>query len=490
MKHKIWSLLLLIVLVACAPVVPAEPLKTGVPSPAKETPTPPETAQPSSTPITTVAERPAIATPEVEKSAVVTRVTGCSKAAIGGSVLLVSRQDKTLDNSLTPVDPSTGKPLCGYDPIPVGIDDSHVVSPDRDLLAVVVWRTDDYRDGILHLIDLDNWQDTATQVAIDGWVAGMAFSSDGKRLAIILSKQLIMVDVVNGNVLTKRHFDFSPRLVAFTLDGKSLVVYGSENLVAKDPEALLVDSTDLSTIWETAVKGVTDGQIPLYSTDNSEQYVWNGPAVVYSPKENKLFIVHADSDTLTTVNFTEQDLTSVDIHQPLSWLEQLFALTAGVAHAKVLDGTMKSAVLSPDGQTLYVTGQTNDSWTDENGEMQFRQTPLGLQVIDTTSGLETAHLETEATELAISQDGSQVYLRGWFDNTAWTDVVNAADLQVIHHLAGRYLIPAATLNGAPVLLSGVYQQTNSRTALAVVDPESFKDIVVWSAKSAYWLEWK
>ena len=185
---------------------------------------------------------------------------------------------------------------------------------------------------------------------------------------------------------------------------------------------------------------VTDGQYRVAEGNGPGAYVWWTPAVVPSPDRQMLYIVHADEDKLTTVDFAHRSVTSVEIGPARSWLEQLMALGAGIAYAKTLDGTRKHAVLSSDGTRLYIVGETGKSTQDANQEWQFTQTPLNLQVVDVASGVQIAKVETQANEISLSPDGSQLYLRGWSDSgVPWTDVLDAARLEVVTRLTGRYL---------------------------------------------------
>jgi hypothetical protein len=290
--------------------------------------------------------------------------------------------------------------------------------------------------------------------------------------------------------LTKE-LDFYPRLLNFSSDNAGLAVYGapmgSDGLTVGEPRALLLDAASLEIEWEISLPGITDGQIRLTESDGSESFEWWGPAAVFSPEQQKLYLVHADEEKLTTVDFAQQATGTVTIQPAQSWLEQLFALTAGVARAKALDGTMKSAVISRDGSELYIVGQTSDTWKDDKGNWQFTQTPLGLMVVDAATGVEKARLDNDATELVLSPEGEILYLRGWSENSSWTDVVDTATLEVEKHLEGRYLVPGRKLNGKPILLSETYFNTTGQATLAVLDPETHETIKKWSAWNSSWL---
>jgi hypothetical protein len=430
---------------------------------------------------------------------------GCSRSPLIESVLLSRFDQGRSTHLLTPVDPLSGQALCDYQPVSTGLSPSHTFAANKGFaqtLALVVSHRDDHSDGILHLFDLRNWQGQVTNIEIPSWVIAMTFNPQGTRLTVVYPEsgmeegvwsnrsRMIVIDVAARQVVARTVLPLTPRLLAFSEDGASLMVYGVTNQdgsgLSGEAQALLLDAGNLEVIWELALEAVADGQTRLYTSDGTEEYVWWGPAAVLSPKHQALFIVHADEDQLTSVDFSKRSLDTVEIQPQLSWFERLLSLTAGVARAKVVDGTSKQAVLSEDGERLYVVGQTSDTWQDENGNWQFSQTPLGLLVVDVRTGTEIARLDTEATELDLSPDGGHLYLRGWSGSGAWTEIVDLEKLQFVNRLVGRRLIPADRLNGEPVLLSS-HSNSGSQTSLAVFDPESLDEIKKWWVRG--YAEW-
>jgi hypothetical protein len=94
-----------------------------------------------------------------------------------------------------------------------------------------------------------------------------------------------------------------------------------------------------------------------------------------------------------------------------------------------------------------VTGFTGQPSKDAQGNWQFNTLPLGLQVINTADGSQIARIETEATEIDLSDDGTTLFLRGWADNNSWTDVLDATTLETVEHVKGQLLYPTRTLSG-------------------------------------------
>jgi WD40 repeat protein len=426
----------------------------------------------------------------------------CSPAPLPQSVLMYNWSERQREHLLFPLDATTGQPLCAYEPISLGYQFLHAFSPDGNMLAVTISQREDGEDSALHWIDLKNWQVSKTPVEFEKWVVSIAFSPDGHKLAIAAagapsrqsgtpnSNQIVVVDSASRTVQAETSVSFIPNLLAFSNDGSAVVVYGSTDNPGEQAygtaQVVLLDSTTLESQWETSLAEVIHGGVPSEEVDDYPEgfEIWE-PAIVFDHEQGALYLVHADADRLTSVDLIKRTTRSVNIQPPTSMLERLLALTAGVAHAKTLDGYFKTAVLSPDGTRLYVLGRTADSYQDADGNWQFSETPHGLKVIAIATGAEITHLATEATELALSDDGRSLFLSSWNDQ-GWTEVVDAITLDTKTRLPGRQLNPGRRLDGQPVLLSTTYHQ-NGQTSLAIVDRGSFKDI--YKGFTTQWASW-
>jgi hypothetical protein len=498
-------LCLAIALVACSSSAPAP---TASPAPAATVTSPePVKAGPTVAPKAESQVDPTSGPSKEELGALLVppKARGCSGSSLGESVLLGRFDRAQATHWLSAIDPASGLPLCGYEPIPGGLNTTFELSPDGGTLAMVVARTNNHRDGLLHLVDLPAWQDTVTAVEIPDWIGAMAFSPDGTRLAITYLDpevkeyewpkrfKLVLVDVASGDALAETVLDLSPRRMAFSAGGDALMVYGVADPDGtgrhSQPYALLLDAPGLEISWQQPLDGFVDGQRPQENHDEgqeTQEFAWYSPAVVLSPEAQALYIVHAREAVLTAVDFAARDVRTVEIRPQLSWFERLLALTAGRARAKMMVGTTKQAVLSPDGERLYVVGVANDTYTDAGGNLQIKETPLGLQVVDTASGTEVAHLDVEGTEVGISPDGSRAFLRYWSQNLPRTQVVDLATMSVEAQLPGRWLVAGTRLDGAPVVLSA--NNLSAETALATLDAGSLEELHRWSVPGyAYWI---
>jgi hypothetical protein len=200
--------------------------------------------------------------------------------------------------------------------------------------------------------------------------------------------------------------------------------------------------------------------------------------------------VHGDEDKLTKVDFTTRSIRTVGIHAKLSWLDQLMALTAGVAHAKGMDGTSKQALISPDGKYLYVVGSTQTvTMLAKGNNWDFKFAPIGLKVIAAEDGTLVDTVDTAANSAALSPDGMQVLLSGWKNDnysTPWTDVYDTTSRSIVAHLDWVSLVPARRMDGQAILGSSSMIGENV-CYTASVNPETWAIAGDWKGSCLGWL---
>ena len=417
---------------------------------------------------------------------------------LADSVPVAEWKESPGSHLLVPIDPTSGQALAEYEPISLGQAISHAFSPDQNTLVVVGFESSERPSGgTLHMIDLSTWDDQVQELQLEGYVNVMAFSPDGEQLAIAYSdmkSQVIILDVSQPFIKSKTavrqiSLDLFVYKMKFSAGGSGLIVYGSRienrytvNETSPDsPVAVLLDGTDLSVRWEADLEGVRQGILPKDENADTPvdlsqpgQAIYLFPGLVFAPDRDILYVVHADEDKLTTVDFGTQTVSTAEIKPHLSWIERLLSLTAGVAHAKVAEGTSKYVVASPDGQFLYIVGQRNDLIQDKLGNWQMIPNPLGLQVVRAEDGSRLAHVDTEASELSISADGRYLYLRGWGEsqNSAWTQVLDTSTNQPIARMDGMWLMPTRRANGTPILASSVWINDKGEHRNAIVESQS------------------
>lgn len=446
-------------------------------------------------------EKPGVArTEKTDKS-----LSPAKQGRLEDSILAVLWRNAQEGHLLVPIDPTSGQSLEGIEPISLGQSFSYTFSPDGRRLAVVGYVSSQHPNGgSLHLIDLETWEDRVQELKLDAYVNAMEFSPDGRNLAIAFGNnvsKLLVLDVAEPPVKSKSaamqaSMDILVKKMKFTSDGRELMVLGykTENPSTvyqtnlEPPLALLLDGSDLSVRWSVDLEEVRLGILP--KNENSDEPVdmtqpgnaiYFFPGLAFAPERNEMYVVHADEDTLTTVDFDTQSVDSMEIQPQLSWIERLLSMTAGVAHAKVAEGTIKYAVVSHDGQFLYIVGQQSEPIQDKDGNWQVFENPLGLQIVRVADGIRTTRLDTQADELSISPDGRYLYLRIWGETQGnpWTQVFDTSTEQFTVRMEGMWLEPMRRVNGAPILASSVWLENEQAYRNVTVDPSNLSTMAEW-----------
>jgi len=390
----------------------------------------------------------------------------------------------------------TGKPFDEFSSIDLEYYDNYVYSPDGKTLAVI-------SNAQLYLIDLPSWNFRQMDIDLHGPVYSAVYSPDGTLLAFASGssgRDLQVLDARNGNLQASTQTDFSIRNLKFTIDGKSLMVYGpqfastgvaaSAEVSVGAPKAALYAIPDLRLIWSVELNGIRDGTFPKEAgTGNPPDIYQPGaawhfqPGIAFAPKDDFLYLVHGDQDKLTTVDFTARHVKTIDLQVKTSWLDRLLALTAGVAHAKGMDGTTKQAVIAPDGRFLFVVGNTETVTPQADGtDWDVTDTSIGLQIINPQDGTLLDKIDTAASLVRLSPADGQLLLIGWHHQGGpFTDVYNISSRSVIKHLDGMYLIPTRRLDGKAILASSDFLN-GYETHVTLLDPQTWATTSQWTSK--------
>lgn len=425
---------------------------------------------------------------------------------LAASIPVVEWKGTSKGHLLIPIDPANGQRVSGYEPISLGQSFSHAFSPNQHTLALVGFGSGEHpHGGSLHLIDLKNWDDQVYELQLDAHVNAMSFSPDGRQLGIAYGSresQILIFDFDQAAVTKQRSMDFLVFNMKFTAEGNGLMVYGSKlenrftaSEMSPDPPIVaLLDSAELNVGWISELKGIRHGVVPQNNKSDISadlhqpgEAIYLFPGLIFAPDQNTLYIVHADEDKLTTVDFESGTVKSTAIRARISWFERLLSLTTGVAKAKVAEGTNKNVVISPDGRFLYIVGQRNDLIEIKEDEWQVKTTPLGMQIIDPVEGSRLAYYDTRASELSISSDGKYLYLRGWGESqdSAWTQIFDTSLNKFTATLEDVWLIPTRQMDGTPILASSVWMRDNKEHHNAIADWQSV--LTEWS--SSNYLAW-
>lgn len=439
-------------------------------------------AQPTATPVATL--EPELATPILS-------------GTFETSLLVSERRGSSEGNILFPLNPTTGMALSDYTPISLGRTFFHAFAPDRRTLAVISFPNDTTYNGSLLLIDIPTWETQRFELGLKGWVNTMVFSSDGKQLAIAHGDSrptLTIVNVVKGVITAQSPIDSFVSRLKFTDSGEALMLYHSTNypvnaLTAGPPQVDLLRASDLTQLWSAELEEVHDGIFPKDEDVNATNIYEPGrafyvsPGFVFAPDRDALYIVHADSEQLTKVDFHRQTVETVEIQTKLTWFERLLAMTAGVAHAKIGDGITRQAAISPDGQYLYVVGVNNATFQDGQGNWNMEQSPLGLEILQTSDGSRVDQIETDTTELSLSPDGRFLYLRNWGnsqDNKPWTEIFDTARGKLVNRKSGISGMPALLMNGEFLLVS-TYSTAETSHQMSVLEPNGSSVLADWTS---------
>lgn len=406
------------------------------------------------------------------------------------------------DNSIYWIDLSTGKSVPGFTPIGPA---AAVRSADGLQMAVIQERGQSCEPSgggtacypgasALEIVDVQTGSLVSNTLESGGWAWPLTFSPDSTRLALALNKDtssnILLVNARTAQLIAQGALDFRPSLLNFSHDGKMLIVYGQPEsdkpgiTQPPPPHVALLNAATLEMQWEQVLPEIISGYWCIETCQGQEgqqlSAYWN-PAVVPSRDGQQLYIVHADAEKLTTVDFTARKVHTTAIRVARSWLDNFLALTADVAEAKGgARGASKYAVLSSDDTKLYVIAPTMTA--ERSADNSFWDTTYrvgDLEVIDVQSDRKLAALAMAnregvseyLQEINLTPDGAYVFVvRSDPNNHWWTEVFDAQSLQPVARLEKWRIFVARRVNGQFILLA--HQPPNSNQ-LAVIDPNTF-----------------
>lgn len=427
--------------------------------------------------------------------------------------------------SLMPVDSESGEVLANIAPLSSGNYPLHALSPDGRTLATVTYGSAlGPSNGKLLLTDLESWSTITTTIPITQVYMQPLFSPDGSRLAMVqqvhspsIAVSIRMIEVAvdrsaSGEAASMRATDrgssailpLTPLVIAFSRDGVALNLYGNtaERIgMAYDPvtQVARMDAESLAIEWQQALPEVLDGQY-LGETEKEKGSsafwdphigVWWQPARVFSHDGDTLYLVHANEDRMTTVDFADARVATVEMRaslgwSPADWVERLLALTARPAHAKILNGIQLEGVLSFHGDRLYVTGMEREYAFNE-----YTQEYLPLRVIAADDG--RVLMTGPAGTIAEPTDVELRLFLGVYDYdpqhptaSEWTVVVEPGQGNTLAEVENWRIFPARRLDGAALLVG---THSSGRGQLALIDPDTYAPTLVQFDNSRSWASW-
>ena len=383
---------------------------------------------------------------------------------------------------------------------------TYAFSPDGNTLALVTGTTPFCTamgggsacwpsSKALHFVDLT----TRSTISVDpgvGRVGALTFSPDGRHVALVHeSRRAIearVYDPSDGRLLQSAVVPFVPSYLGYTVDGGNLILVGAEE--GADPGipppgplmVLLLNGESLETAWRQTMDGIVHGSWCLEECDGSHEFPvmasWS-PAIVRIPGTDQIAIVHADADRLSSIDAAEQRVTTTEITTPRSWLDQLMALGTVAAEAKgASEGAHREAVASPDGSRLYTVGRAYHARRGDDGAWQMWDEPLGLQVIDPSTASRIASIDSGASRVALTKDGSWLLLTVWGDVEVSTQVLPVDGLEEGRSIEAWELMAARSLEGTPVVM-GLSWTPNLVRCLSV-DPATLSRGHSWTLGGA------
>jgi hypothetical protein len=416
--------------------------------------------------------------------------------------------------TLRKVNPATGEDVGGA-PVRISSGDEYLphlaYSADGSKLAAIESRgtsCEAFAGGVscyprahaVQIIDLPTWQVISTTLTADGWAEAISFSPEAGKLAISYNhskgSSVLVIDTASGEILSDLEIGFRPAGIAFYLDNRHLLVYGT--LPAAEPGvtppgALRVEAYLIPTgekIWERELADVTSGSWCLENCtgEHGQQlYALWTPAILVSPQGDMLHILHADRNLLTRISLADGSRADVEVREAQSWLERLLAWSAGTALAKGgMEGATRLAAISADGKQLYVQTTTMKSEQNKDGFWAIVDETTELQAIDTHNGTILAQKPATGYGIRLTPDGKHLLFGTWTQSDVKTDVLSAKNLERVARLDGWEVAISPDTGGNLLLLGS--RGTNTTTELTWIDPDSFQVQGSWKYKGqASWI---
>lgn len=338
------------------------------------------------------------------------------------------------------LDSATLQPLPGLRPLPLVRANNVLLgalSADRRTLALVTG----FNKGSLYfpslqVVALDSWQiSQPLDIASSGMVVqGLAVSADGSAIYIVATSytgsgaaqtQLLYYTYQRGQgagELEQRWsqpFPVAPEAgaIALSADGKTIYAFSDSS---SPPEVAAIplaeNGIDTAHIHTLLLPSIASGQEPAPSYDatqpgNQPVAVYH-PAALFAPDAQTLYLVHADQA------HPEQDMLTVVALGPAPTTLREMPIQGGAsfpaASGSVITQRHEWGVLSPDGNTIYVTGVVKTFSPAQDGGATQQDSYLGLRAITTRTGQVSRQWFEQDTfsYLGISSDGARLYLAG------------------------------------------------------------------------------
>jgi len=403
------------------------------------------------------------------------------------------------------VDLDTGKDVNGYQRLPLGQLRGYMIAEDFSMFVAISAGDIECQPTCLHLVDVREWVVENIPLDLpsspDLWFPWIAYDKVRDRLLIHHTERSRVLTLysfsLRSHLLSRLlEFDFAPLSLRFSPDRSKIYIYGTKSQanqgVIAPSWAASIDLENDRLIWEAPLPGVKDGQEQIGEGSGPESMTWWSPAVVFQPEGDYLWVIHAHEDRLTTVNFTHQTIETKPILPAMSWFEKWLFLDADPVQAKILKGTQKQAIASPDGKKLFVVSMTtNPVVGEEPGSIIFEQEST-LTVLDPIAGTLINEWETKSSRITSFSRGSAFYLTAWEqtdqDYSVWTDIYQMDGQPANTRVDGYELIPSYRLDGSPILVSSK-MLSNDAVEFSVFEIGASVPFVKWEEEDGEAYNW-
>ncbi len=348
------------------------------------------------------------------------------------ALLLVDLPAAVATGQARPVDPISLADQVGAARYDFGRLSLRALSPDGRTLAAIIWPNGMGWGGQLQFFNLDDWSLQERGPTINALATGLSFSHDGAALYWMQPTRRDPAHGIPRDYLLYRYDRASRELVALVelpptfipqelrllSSRQHLAIYGQPtnamNLAESEPQVLIVDLVAGRLVTTVELSGLRAGQSALPNSEKQgPAFQLDRPGLAWDIARDRLYIAHADAERVTVVDLAAgKVLREATIAQRSGWLEQLSHWLIPTAAAKMVPGTSRQAVLSPDGTRLYTLGTRSTISMSADGGWTQRDISLGLQIIATADMRELSRVELPVSAIALAPDGRTLVLSG------------------------------------------------------------------------------
>ncbi|CAN5794222.1 hypothetical protein BH23ACT5_BH23ACT5_24240 [soil metagenome] len=313
-------------------------------------------------------------------------------------------------------DPRTLEPIRDSEPLTTGDSMWGSSSPNGDWLVLNVWYGGSPETDILRVINVQSGA-VVSEAEVGAPQYGLDIADDGTVYRLAGSMNLRVKVLAPGTEafadLLSLPNGFSPWSSTEMLSANRLGWIGS------------VTATDGLLVAAVGIADIASGDFDLYElpgvalegNDEFDVGEWAigefyQPAVAWNHDDSIVYVVHADEPIVTMIDLTNGTVVEHGWEAPTVWLDRIAAFWNPVAVAKGPEaGAIASAVLDPEGQTLYLASEIGEFVPLDEGDWHVEWKPQGVQAIDlaTWEVVETWDLPT--AHVSITPDGAK--LIGW-----------------------------------------------------------------------------